>query len=1017
MMTRARRMICIGAMILMLTVGFSPFLPTVSATNDPANTHAHVDVIGDWTVLDTRVYDGGTGIHMTNGNVRVASGGKLTLDNAGILFSSASNGQHGIIVEDGGSLTLKTNGGFASFTGLSYYVGFLPNSTISITGGVTAVSGGSAPGAPYGAGIYVGTTNITVDGWTIQNNPMNNFPLLFSDAEGVVYHNLTIQVQNNNAISIHQDATFYDTRIAGVGGNNKNGIYISPEVDATIVNANIGSPIGPLNNGITAYTGFLTLQNVKIHNLTQTGIYIDDDQTLTMKDCEIVDNNEGMRVWGHSTLTMTGNNRVYYNNNYGLDVSSMATVNVTNARISFNGEANLHMYRAFGTFTKVIFEDAGGNHNVELEAVSEVTIKDSTFIAGGSQAQLFIDTGSDVTVTGSSFIGGSMAYIQTNAGATLTADNNDMTDFWLGYLATGGSTIFSSKNKMTDFHMAAMYSFDAQIYSTDDSGKTAFGNALVFYSELYGYIEALRANFILNALPNMVGTTNVGAELIIVDSQFTTTETNPLLSARYNSYIRAINCGIDAPQTVASIGGSIDLGWHTEFKVLWQNSVPIEGAEVHFTDLLGDSLVDLMSDDHGTGATDIIATTTYETGIVKHNPYNVSAFFDGMAGNVTASVVKNLVGANIIVITVKDKHAPSLEVVFPTDDYLTQDGKITINGTASDKGSGLDGVFVSVDSGAFSEANGLTDWDLDLDLSEGTHDIMVEARDLAGVITAKSLSVVVDKTAPVVTILTPLGLYQTVNKFNLSGTVDDKNATITVAGNGVTNNNGAFVIELDIGDGEHNITVEATDLVGNKVIAYKVVIVDTVAPTIICDVAQGTWFANTNLVLTGKSDGILVKVNGKDAEMDLANKTWKVPLTLTEGANVLNMTATDLAGNSKNLKVNVSVDTTAPVIVVTAPTVSGQKYTNKPSMNVTGKVTELHLATLTVNGVAVTPAASGNFSSTVSLTEGSNVLKLVAKDLAGNEAKWEFTTIMDDKFAKERPRDQPELGPSDRQGR
>jgi hypothetical protein len=141
----------------------------------------------------------------------------------------------------------------------------------------------------------------------------------------------------------------------------------------------------------------------------------------------------------------------------------------------------------------------------------------------------------------------------------------------------------------------------------------------------------------------------------------------------------------------------------------------------------------------------------------------------------------------------------------------------------------------------------------------------------------------------------------------------------------------------------------------------------------------------------------MVSVNGKDVEMDLTNKTWKVSLVLTEGTNVLNLTALDLAGNTKNLKVNVSADTIAPVIDMTTPTISGQKYTNKATLNVTGKVTEVNLASLTVNGAAVTPTTSGNFSASVTLSEGSNVLTVVAKDLANNEAKWEFTIIKDTK--------------------
>jgi len=116
-----------------------------------------------------------------------------------------------------------------------------------------------------------------------------------------------------------------------------------------------------------------------------------------------------------------------------------------------------------------------------------------------------------------------------------------------------------------------------------------------------------------------------------------------------------------------------------------------------------------------------------------------------------------------------------------------------------------------------------------------------------------------------------------------------------------------------------------------------------------------------------------------------------------EGTNLITMVATDTAGNSVTKTTTVDLDTVKPVIAITAPTGTGPSYTNKATINVTGKVTELNLATLTLNGVAVTPSANGNFTTTVTLIEGSSVLTAVAKDKAGNSAQWQFTVIKDTK--------------------
>lgn len=169
----------------------------------------------------------------------------------------------------------------------------------------------------------------------------------------------------------------------------------------------------------------------------------------------------------------------------------------------------------------------------------------------------------------------------------------------------------------------------------------------------------------------------------------------------------------------------------------------------------------------------------------------------------------------------------------------------------------------------------------------------------------------------------------------------------------------------------------ATDVTGKSATVSTTVNLDKTAPAIVATV---TPEANA----AGWHDGdVTVTFTCTDAGSGIAD--CPAPVTVnTEGADqVVNGTATDIAGNNAATSVTLNIDKTVPVVQITAP-LDGA-VVNDALVTVTGLVSEPDtLANLTVNGNAVVPALDGSFTHALALLEGSNTITITAVDLAGN---------------------------------
>jgi lactocepin len=179
--------------------------------------------------------------------------------------------------------------------------------------------------------------------------------------------------------------------------------------------------------------------------------------------------------------------------------------------------------------------------------------------------------------------------------------------------------------------------------------------------------------------------------------------------------------------------------------------------------------------------------------------------------------------------------------------------------------------------------------------------VEVKVVDLFGNETIKNINVIVDKTAPVITVtgVEDGKLYKT----NVTPVFNANEGTVTATLNGKAYKGE----EITVG-GEYELIVSATNLAGNAS-TYKVnFTIDNTAPVItVTGVEDGKLYkTNVTPVFNANEGTVTATLNGK------AYKGEKITV---DGKYELIVNAIDLAGNTVTYKVNFTIDTTPPAIV------------------------------------------------------------------------------------------------------
>lgn len=259
-----------------------------------------------------------------------------------------------------------------------------------------------------------------------------------------------------------------------------------------------------------------------------------------------------------------------------------------------------------------------------------------------------------------------------------------------------------------------------------------------------------------------------------------------------------------------------------------------------------------------------------------------------------------------------DAVLPVLTLSTLVDGSYTNNATLNLAGTATDNltlsGVTVNGVDVTVNAdGSFSQA---------VQLALGANLVTTVATDSAGNTATDSRTIVLDQSAPVITVSGPSD-NSVVNASNqtIAGSVD-KASTVSVevlGGNAApaTMTGNAFSLPVALAYGQNTVQVTATDLAGNFGTVKRTVILDNINPTLaVTYPAQDLTVNQPTITLQGTvadltGTTVTVTLDGTNYMPSVANGVFQQQLTFAaEKTYAVMVTASDAAGNTTTVQRN-----------------------------------------------------------------------------------------------------------------
>lgn len=279
-----------------------------------------------------------------------------------------------------------------------------------------------------------------------------------------------------------------------------------------------------------------------------------------------------------------------------------------------------------------------------------------------------------------------------------------------------------------------------------------------------------------------------------------------------------------------------------------------------------------------------------------------------------------------------------------------------------------------------------SNWSITVKLKEGENKFVFAASNSAGVKTTQERTIVYTSAGPQLTI-TECPATVTTNTVTIRGTVTDPyhDVTLTINGKAVSvAANGAWSKTFTLNEGENKFTFVATNDAGKKVTQEKTVVCTLGSPTITvtkCPDITDQRVVTIEGTIGGEREGVVLYINDQLAPVN-ADGSFAKTVTLNEGDNTIVLRAVNAYDKPA------SVVRTVKYIAEIAP----------PALTVDDIPATVDTATLTITGKlsdAVDPGAkvyvndrlvagsTGNWSATITLSEGTNTIVIVATNSFG----------------------------------
>ncbi len=185
-----------------------------------------------------------------------------------------------------------------------------------------------------------------------------------------------------------------------------------------------------------------------------------------------------------------------------------------------------------------------------------------------------------------------------------------------------------------------------------------------------------------------------------------------------------------------------------------------------------------------------------------------------------------------------------------------------------------------------------------------------------------------------------------------------------------------------VADGSYSIEVSGKG-VSRTAVARQPVTIDTQPPPLqLTNLDEVTRVASPGVTLEGVTEpGATVYQAGNAQTIPVdAQGYFKIDRQLTEGANILDIFASDQAGNTAHISHNVTLITRPPELTILAPV--NDQWLNEKVLQVTGVAP--NATEVLVNKQPATVQEDGTFAREIILREGDNAVRVEATDDVGN---------------------------------
>lgn len=473
---------------------------------------------------------------------------------------------------------------------------------------------------------------------------------------------------------------------------------------------------------------------------------------------------------------------------------------------------------------------------------------------------------------------------------------------------------------------------------------------------------------------------------------------------------------------VSIVGGDVEVGsgriigtgsitrFHVlEAHVTWTNATSVDSGmpavdvPVMLLDAEGRLALTRTTDDEGNLASVLVpAWSIRAMFVIRHTPHTLLIGPSGIARSIDLVFDHDFVGVDALEVNLLDDRIPVVGITAPVSGQHFRTDVVTVTGFVLEMGSGIDWIRLTVEDGVpmdvETDRSGTFEHHI-TGLDEGTIEITLSARDIAGNLQSRQIQINIDMTSPDILIDEPRpGIVTSEPSIDLVVLVEPGNM-VYINGQPQSLDGGKLTTSWPLTEGENIIILKAVDVAGNVVTETITVTRDSMLP---------------HLLLLGPVDGLLtndpsVEVRGEtepgmeawllvlDGTVELQNisievgpeGTFSESVDLDEGTYDLLLTCRDGAMNIATGLVTVTVDTTPPGVAITSP--SDGWLSRGGTVHVTG--TADTGARVYVNGMPV--VNDGGIDHVLLLDEGVNVVEMMAVDAAANTATSSITVTVD----------------------